>query len=65
MTVTVNIGGDSKAWQAIVTGTKLSDLIVTGTVQPGSGSQHDRTAGDRVPVHQPRPGPVQHASRKP
>jgi hypothetical protein len=38
MTVTVNIGGDSKAWQAVVTGTKLSDLIVTGTVQPGSGS---------------------------
>jgi hypothetical protein len=33
MTVVVNIGGDSKAWQAIVTGTKLSDLIVTGTVQ--------------------------------
>jgi hypothetical protein len=38
MTVTVNIGGDSKAWQAIVTGTKLSELIVTGTVQSGSGS---------------------------
>jgi hypothetical protein len=38
MTVTVNIGGDSKAWQAIVTGTKLSELIVTGTVQPGSGN---------------------------
>jgi PKD repeat protein len=38
MTVTVNIGGDSKAWQAIVTGTKLTDLIVTGTVQPGSGN---------------------------
>jgi hypothetical protein len=38
MTVTVNIGGDSKAWQAVVTGTKLSDLIVTGTVQPGPGS---------------------------
>jgi len=37
MTVTVNIGGDSKAWQAIVTGTKLSDLIVTGTVQHGAG----------------------------
>jgi hypothetical protein len=33
MTVTVNIGGDSKAWQAVVTGTKLPDLIVTGTVQ--------------------------------
>jgi PGF-pre-PGF domain-containing protein len=38
MTVTVNIGGDSKAWQAIVTGTKLTELIVTGTVQPGSGN---------------------------
>jgi len=37
MTVTVNIGGDSKAWQAIVTGTKLSDLIVTGNVQYGAG----------------------------
>ena len=42
MTVTVNIGGDSKAWQAMVTGTKLSELIVTGTVQPGPGS--DQTA---------------------
>jgi PGF-pre-PGF domain-containing protein len=38
MTVTVNIGGDSKAWQTVVTGTKLTDLIVTGTVQPGSVS---------------------------
>ncbi len=37
MTITVNIGGDSKAWQAVVTGTKLSDLIVTGTVQSGAG----------------------------
>jgi PGF-pre-PGF domain-containing protein len=37
MTVTVNIGGDSKAWQAIVTGTKLSELIVTGTVRHDSG----------------------------
>ena len=37
MTVIVNIGGDSKAWQAIVTGTKLSDLIVTGNVQYGAG----------------------------
>ena len=35
MTVTVNIGGDSKAWQAVVTGTKLQDLIVTGTEQHG------------------------------
>ncbi|WP_292348498.1 MULTISPECIES: PGF-pre-PGF domain-containing protein [unclassified Methanoregula] len=39
MTVTVNIGGDSKAGQATVTGTNLRDLIVTGTVQHGqSGS---------------------------
>ena len=38
VTITVNIGGDSKAWQAIVTGTKLSDLIVTGTVQNGAGT---------------------------
>jgi len=37
MTVTVNIGGDSKAWQATVTGTKLSELIVTGTVQNSAG----------------------------
>jgi len=36
-TVIVNIGGDSKAWQVIVTGTKLPDLIVTGTVQNGPG----------------------------
>jgi PKD repeat protein len=43
MTVTVNIGGDSKAWQAIVTGTKLSDLIVTGTVQ-SSGAGGNFTA---------------------
>jgi len=43
MTVTVNIGGDSKAWQAIVTGTKLSDLIVTGTVQ-SSGTGGNFTA---------------------
>jgi hypothetical protein len=42
MTVTVNIGGDAKAWQAIVTGTKLADLIVTGTVQHGPGD--NRTA---------------------
>ena len=42
MTVTVNIGGDSKAWQAVVTGTKLSELIVTGTVQHGPGD--NRTA---------------------
>jgi len=42
MIVTVNIGGDSKAWQAIVTGTKLSELIVTGTMQHGPGD--NRTA---------------------
>jgi large repetitive protein len=46
MTVTVNIGGDSKAWQAIVTGTKLSDLIVTGTVQShGSGGNFTAPPG--------------------
>jgi PGF-pre-PGF domain-containing protein len=39
MIVTVNIGGDSKAGQATVTGTGLSGLIVTGTVQEGSGSR--------------------------
>lgn len=37
MTVTVNIGGDSKAHQAIVTGTKISELIVTGTMQHNAG----------------------------
>jgi hypothetical protein len=42
MTVTVNIGGDSKAWQAVVTGTELQDLIVTGTAQAGPGD--NRTA---------------------
>jgi hypothetical protein len=45
MTVTVNIGGDSKAWQAIVTGTKLSDLIVTGTIQSGFGSNFTTPPG--------------------
>jgi hypothetical protein len=34
----VNIGGDSRAWQAVVTGTKLSELIVTGTVHHDAGS---------------------------
>jgi hypothetical protein len=38
MTVTVNIGGDSKARQAIVNGTTLTDLIVTGNVQSGPGT---------------------------
>jgi PGF-pre-PGF domain-containing protein len=37
MTVIVNIGGDSVAGQAIVTGTKLSELIVTGTVLHSAG----------------------------
>ncbi len=45
MTVTVNIGGDSKAWQAVVTGTKLSDLIVTGTVQTGPGDNQTAPPG--------------------
>jgi PKD repeat protein len=45
MTVTVSIGGDSKAWQAIVTGTKLSDLIVTGTMQPGTGGNFTAPPG--------------------
>jgi PGF-pre-PGF domain-containing protein len=38
MMVTVNIGGNSAAGKSTVTGTKLSELIVTGTVQPGPGS---------------------------
>jgi len=38
MTVTVNIGGNSGAGKATVAGTKLSELIVTGTVQPGPGT---------------------------
>jgi uncharacterized protein YjbI with pentapeptide repeats len=37
MTVHVNIGGDSEAGQAIVTGTGLSELIVTGTVLHSAG----------------------------
>jgi hypothetical protein len=45
MTVTVNIGGDSKAWQAVVTGTKLSDLIVTGTVQHGPADNQTAPPG--------------------
>ena len=45
MTVTVSIGGDSKAWQAIVTGTKLSDLIVTGTVQHGPADNQSAPPG--------------------
>jgi PGF-pre-PGF domain-containing protein len=38
MNVTVNIGGNSAAGKTTVTGTKLSELIVTGTVQSGTGS---------------------------
>ncbi|MFA5267672.1 MAG: PGF-pre-PGF domain-containing protein [Methanoregula sp.] len=45
VTITVNIGGDSKAWQAIVTGTKLSGLIVTGTVQSGPGTNQTAPPG--------------------
>jgi hypothetical protein len=37
-TVTANIGGNSKAYQVVVTGTGLKDLIVTGTVQAGPGT---------------------------
>ena|GEM_PF-1527506 len=37
MTVAVNIGGNSNIEQAVVTGTKLNDLIVTGTVLSGPG----------------------------
>jgi predicted outer membrane repeat protein len=45
MTVTVNIGGDSKAWQAVVTGTGLRDLIVTGTVQHNSAENQTAPPG--------------------
>ena len=45
MTVIVNIGGDSKAWQAIVTGTILSELIVTGAVQHGPGDNRTAPTG--------------------
>ncbi|OPX62173.1 MAG: hypothetical protein A4E34_00618 [Methanoregula sp. PtaU1.Bin006] len=45
MTVTVNIGGDSKAWQAVVTGTNLRDLIVTGTEQYGPFGSCNPPAG--------------------
>ncbi len=45
MTVTVNIGGGTKAWQAVVTGTRLTDLIVTGTVQNGPGSDVNAPPG--------------------
>jgi PGF-pre-PGF domain-containing protein len=37
MTVIVNIGGDSGAGKATVSGTKLSELVVTGTVQSRTG----------------------------
>ncbi len=45
MTGTVNIGGDSKAWQVIVTGTGLRDLIVTGSVQNGAGNNQTAPPG--------------------
>ncbi|OPX64647.1 MULTISPECIES: PGF-pre-PGF domain-containing protein [unclassified Methanoregula] len=45
MTVTVNIGGDSKAHRATVTGTKLSELIVTGTEQHGAAASCNPPAG--------------------
>ena len=45
MTVTVNIGGDSKAWQAVVTGTKISELIITGTVQHGPADNQTAPPG--------------------
>jgi len=45
MTVTVNVGGDSKAWQAVVTGTGLRDLIVTGTEQHGPSGNCNPPAG--------------------
>jgi PGF-pre-PGF domain-containing protein len=38
VTVTENIGGNSAAGKVTVTGTHLSELIVTGTVQSGPGS---------------------------
>ncbi len=36
--VTVNVGGDTAVSRATITGTGLSDLIVTGTVRPAPGS---------------------------
>jgi PGF-pre-PGF domain-containing protein len=45
MTVTVNIGGNSAAAKTTVTGTKLSGLVVTGTVQPGPGSNQTTPPG--------------------
>jgi PGF-pre-PGF domain-containing protein len=45
MTVTVNIGGNSAAGKTTVTGTKLSGLVVTGTVQPGPGSNQTAPPG--------------------
>jgi hypothetical protein len=43
MTVTVNIGGDARAYQATVTGTRLADLVITGTGL-------DSTTGNRTPL---------------
>ena len=45
MTVTVNIGGNSAAAKTTVIGTKLSGLVVTGTVQPGPGSNQTTPPG--------------------
>ncbi len=44
-TVTVNIGGDSGALRAVVTGTKISDLIVTGTVEHDGGNNDGAPPG--------------------
>lgn len=44
-TVTVNIGGDSNVYRAVVTGTGLKDLIVTGTVQAGPGTNQTAPTG--------------------
>jgi len=38
MTTTVNVGGNSAVTRVAVTGTGLSELIMTGTVQPTPGS---------------------------
>jgi hypothetical protein len=43
--VTVNVGGDSSVYRANVTGTGLSDLIITGTVPLVSGQSISPTQG--------------------
>jgi PGF-pre-PGF domain-containing protein len=45
MTVTVNIGGNSAAGKATVTGTKLAGLVLTGTVQNAPGTNQSSPAG--------------------